>query len=145
MSAQPMTLEAGKIMIDRPGTDHSYLVGQHGDIAFTVQRLLQFPAYGFGRHDFFDARGPLNGLDNPIGLKAFIAINANEPAERAVMADEGIGDRANHAARPLTHGVIKDVLQPDDVGVAILSRLVCHAVISDQRDNGAQFLQAPEP
>ena len=132
-------------MIDRPGTDHGYLVGQHGDIAFTVQGLLQFPAYGFCRHDFFDAWGPLDGLDNPIGLKAFIAINANETAERPMMTDEGVGDRTNHAARPLTHGVIKDVLQPYDVGAAILARLVRHAVISGQRDNGAQFLQAPEP
>ena len=60
-----------------------------------------------------------------------------------MMAHERIGDRADHPHRTVTETAVELVLEENHVGLAIRQRLVVHAVVSDQTDDGAQFDKAP--
>ena len=68
------------------------------NVAFTVERLLKLRGDVLTRPDFADAGYVLNDLDDLGAGRLCVAIDAHEATERAMMADEGVGDRTDHCA-----------------------------------------------
>ena len=59
------------------------------------------------------------------------------------MAHERVGNRTDHPHRSSAETAVELVFEENHIGLAIRQRLVVHAMVGDETDDGAQFDKAP--
>src|SRR5260221_10302687 len=118
VGAQAMAFQAGEVMVLRRSANADVGRGNHYHVGLAVRGQLMHLAGGALVEYRFQAVEPLDGVDHLRGRRLAGAPDAHETAERAVVRDESVGDRADHARVALAEFRVEDVLQPDDVRLA---------------------------
>src|SRR3989454_12133288 len=114
-----MAAEAGEVVVLLRRADAGVGLADDHDVALAVERELEPPRGRRSVAHGLDSRDLFGDLHHVGGVQAPVAVNADEAAERAVVSDEPIGDRADDRAGALAEPRIEDVLEPDDVRGAV--------------------------
>ncbi len=140
MAAQAGVGQVGQVVLGRGCADHRAAIADHGDIAFAIRRQVEARAHFVLGQRHGDAGGVLDEGDDGLRRGARAAYpDAHETAQRAVVAHESIGYRADHPGLAGAEFGIENVLQVDDLGRAVGLRLIVHAVVGSHADDRAQF------
>src|SRR5262249_62362181 len=114
------------------------------EVGFAVDWQIEHSSSGCLVIDGFDARKPAGKSHHGFGGSVAVAIDANEAAERSMMRDKIVGDRADHRCCVLSELKIEQVLKPRDLERAVGVGLVAHAMIRDEADDAAEAVHASE-
>src|SRR6185503_13404230 len=92
--AQAVAFQSGEVVLGFRAADADVGARDHRHVAFAVRRQVVKAADVLAAERLLDPVDRRRGRDHVARLRLALAIDAHEPAERAVVADEGIGDRA---------------------------------------------------
>src|SRR5262245_55566851 len=92
-----MTLESREVVLAFGAADANVCARDHRHVALAVGRKIEQPARVAAAERLLDAVDRRGCRDHILRLGLALAINAHEAAERAMVADESVGDRADDA------------------------------------------------
>src|SRR5215472_16789864 len=144
MAAQRMALEGGEIVRGGCGSYAGPAIAYDHDIALAVDWQIEHSGCGCLVMDGFDARKFTGERHDGFGRGGAVAIDAHEAAERSMMCNRIVGDRADHRCCALSELKIERVLKPHDLERAVGVGLVAHAMIRDEADDRAEVVYASE-
>src|SRR5262249_52816768 len=96
MCSQRMAVESGKVVCGRGRADAGVGITNDHNVAFTIDRQIESTSGGGLVVKGFDTRKLSGELHNGVGFCTRVTRAAHEPAERAMMSYEIIGDRTDH-------------------------------------------------
>ncbi len=97
--AQPVALQPRQVVVLGRAADAPVLARNDGDVALAVGRHLEHAAGRVAVERELDAFGTRHRVDDLVRAHRAARPDAHEAAERAVVRDEGVGDRADHGRR----------------------------------------------
>ncbi len=142
IGSEPLAIETGQIMIVTPHADTVAGIGNDHNIRLNIDGQVELLGRLLAAQDRLDALHGPNESYHIFCAHINKAMNAHKSAKQAMMADKGIGDRTNDLGIAGTEFGVEKILQIDDVIVAVGGAFVLHAMIGDDADNGAKFLES---
>ena len=145
MRAQTMAGEARKVVLGTCRSNSGVGITEDDEVGLAIERQLE-PTCCFGTVERKRDPGQLGACRDYAGeIHVTAKITADKRAEGAVMAYEGIGDRADHPHGSHPETLVQHILEKDHIGLAARERLVVHAVVGDEPDDGAELGKATYP
>ncbi|WP_349253676.1 hypothetical protein [Bradyrhizobium sp. CB82] len=136
--------ELGEIVLRAARAKSHTLLSDDGKIAFPVLGQQKAGAGLVARQGESNSGQPPNECRDRGDLHVpSQQVDAHEAAERAMMSDEGVGDRADHAGSIGTERFIDCIAEIEHVRCTIRRRHVRHAVIGDDTDHRSRSMNSP--